>query len=126
MNDRVDFLRFPYDEIHLAYNMADMFVLASAPRKGWLEQFGYVLAEALASGTSIVTTLSGSIPEVVGDSAVLVPPSDFLALRDAMLDLIKHPERREELSRKGRARAKTHYDSKENALKIRNAYEQLL
>ena len=125
LKGRVSFLKFPYDEIHLAYNMADMFVLASAPRKGWLEQFGYVLAEALASGTPIVTTLSGSIPEVVGDAAVLVPPSDFLALRDAMHDLIRHPDKAKELSRKGRARAETHYDSRENALKIRKAYEQL-
>ena len=97
LQEHVSFLRFPYEEIHYAYNMADIFVLASAPRKGWLEQFGYVLAEALASGTPIVTTLSGSIPEVVGDAAMLVPPSDFLALRDAMNDLILNPEKAEEL-----------------------------
>ncbi len=125
LQEHVSFLKFPYEEIHYAYNMADIFVLASAPRKGWLEQFGYVLAEALASGTPIVTTLSGSIPEVVGDAAMLVPPSDFLALRDAMNDLILNPEKSEELSQKGRAWAEKHYDSQKNALKIRKAYEEL-
>ena len=125
LQEHVSFLRFPYKEMHYAYNMADIFVLASAPRKGWLEQFGYVLAEALASGAPIITTLSGSIPEVVGDAAMLIPPSDFLALRDAMNDLILNPERSEELSQKGRAWAERHYDNQKNALKIRKAYEEL-
>jgi glycosyltransferase involved in cell wall biosynthesis len=125
LQEHVSFLRFSYEEIHYAYNMADIFVLASAPRKGWLEQFGYVLAEALASGAPIITTLSGSIPEVVGGAAMLVPPSDFLALRDAMNDLILNPEKSEELSQKGRAWAERHYDNQKNALEIRKAYEEL-
>lgn len=44
-----------------------------------------VLAEGLASGTSIVAARSGAIPEVVGDSATLFDPGDWYALARALL-----------------------------------------
>jgi glycosyltransferase involved in cell wall biosynthesis len=124
--DRVVFARFPYEEMHDGYNLADVFMLASVPRPGWLEQFGYVLPEALASGLPIITTSSGSIPEVVGESALIVPPADFLALNDAMRTLYLDKNRRGELSRSGRERAEREYDCAANASRIKQAYEGIL
>lgn len=126
LTDRVIFARFPYEEMHEAYNLADVFVLASTARPGWLEQFGYVLAEALASGTPIITTLHGSIPEVVGDAALLVPPSDFLGLAGAMKRLSEDPGECERLSHAGRARAEGEYDSRKQADHLFTAYESLM
>ena len=123
---RVRFTRIPYDRIHQAYNGADVFLLASAPRPGWLEQFGFVLAEALASGTPIITTQSGSIPEVVGDAARVVPPADFLALADAMSALWRDPAERQRLSAAGRARAEREYDGVKIAARILDLYRGLL
>jgi len=126
LRDLVIFTRFPYDKMHEGYALADVFLLNSAPRPGWLEQFGYVLAEAMACGTPIITTLSGSIPEVVGDAAVLIPPADFLAVYQAMATLLNDGAKCRDLAKRARARAESEYDSVKNAQRIKNAYEQIL
>lgn len=122
----VIFTRFPYEEMHEGYTLADVFLLNSAPRPGWLEQFGYVLAEALASGVPIITTRSGSIPEVVGDAALLIPPADFLAVHQAMETLVADAALRRDLAERARARAESEYDAAVNARRIRDAYERIL
>jgi glycosyltransferase involved in cell wall biosynthesis len=74
----------PYDEMPALYARASAMVLASLPRRGWEEQFGMVLAEALASGTSIVAARSGAIPEVVAGDGTLFDPGDWFALAAAL------------------------------------------
>lgn len=125
LSDAARITRFPYERMHEAYNLADAFILASAPRPGWLEQFGYVLIEALASGLRVITTQSGSIPEVVGDCGLLVPPSDFLALADAMEAVLLDP-RRAEREKLARARAEACYDRSRNAARLLEAYGAIL
>jgi len=124
--ERVVFTRFSYDQMPLAYNLADVFLLGSTARPGWLEQFGYVLAEAQASGTPIITTLHGSIPEVTGEAALLVPPSDFLALAGAMRRLLDDPQERERLARAGRVRAEAEFDSVKQADRLLEAYHSIM
>ena len=87
VRDGVEFRRsVPYDEMPALYRRASSMVLASLPRRGWEEQFGMVLAEALASGTSIVAARSGAIPEVVEGEATLYDPGDWFALAGALLE----------------------------------------
>jgi glycosyltransferase involved in cell wall biosynthesis len=76
----------PYDEMPTLYSKASVMALASLPRRGWEEQFGMVLAEALASRTPIVAARSGAIPEVVGDDATLFDPGDWFGLARALLE----------------------------------------
>jgi glycosyltransferase involved in cell wall biosynthesis len=68
------------------------------------EGFGMPLVEAMHCGCPILATPVASIPEVVGDAGLLVPPS-AAALADAVGRLIAEPRLREELAAKGRARA---------------------
>jgi glycosyltransferase involved in cell wall biosynthesis len=69
------------------------------------EQFGRVLAEAMAAGVAVVGSSSGAIPEVIGDAGLVVPERDPEALARALDRLLADPGLRAELAARGRARA---------------------
>jgi alpha-1,3-rhamnosyl/mannosyltransferase len=56
------------------------------------EGFGFPPLEAMACGTPVVAAAAGSLPEVVGDAAPLVPPEDHAALADAVARVLADPE----------------------------------
>ncbi len=56
------------------------------------ESFGNAMAEALAVGVPLVTTHAGSIPGVVGEGALCVPPGDSIALARAIASVEQEPE----------------------------------
>jgi glycosyltransferase involved in cell wall biosynthesis len=76
----------PYDEIPAAYHQASALVLGSLVTKGWEEQFGMVLVEAMAAGLPVIATDTGAIPEVTDGHAALVPPGDWRGIAAALLD----------------------------------------
>jgi glycosyltransferase involved in cell wall biosynthesis len=61
--------------------------------------------EALRSGTPLVATAVGGVPDLVGDAAVLVPAGDVDALDAAVRRLLADPQLRDEYARRGLARA---------------------
>jgi glycosyltransferase involved in cell wall biosynthesis len=117
---------FPYDAIPGLYNAADMFILPSIPVPFWQEQFGMVLAEAMASGIPVVSTLTGSIPEVVGESGALVPPGDPAAMYREIKKLHSDAPYRRALAAKGRERALTVFDIGKVSRGIESLYKELL
>ncbi len=115
----------PHSQVHHLHNIADIFTLPSIPRKYWQEQFGIVLIESMACAKPIVTTLSGSIPDVVGDAALLVQPNDHYALYSALKQLVTDPSLRNALGRKSRERALACYSPARVAGKLKTAYTSI-
>ena len=62
------------------------------------EGFGLPVLEAMSCGTAVVASSASSIPEVTGDAAILVDPTDDAELSSAMLEVYAHSERRARLA----------------------------
>jgi phosphatidylinositol alpha-mannosyltransferase len=71
------------------------------------ESFGLVLLEAMAAGTAVVATKIPGYEAVARPDreALLVPPGDPSALREALRGLLVSPERRQRFVDAGRERA---------------------
>ena len=115
--DLVEFRAVSYERMPDVLASASCLVLASLATPLWEEQFGMVLAEAMAAGVPIVASTSGAIPEVVGDDGALFPPGDWLAL--ARL-LVEPPRRRASPDRVER------YSLRAAADRVASAYVRVL
>ena len=69
------------------------------------EGFGLPPLEAMAAGIPVVATTAGSLPEILGDAALLVAPGDHRALAEAMLSVRVDTRFSEDLVRNGYHRA---------------------
>lgn len=117
---------FTYDKMPTIHNLADVFVLPSVPTYRWREQFGMVLLESMACGKAVISTCSGSIPEVVGDAGILVQPYDHLSLYEALKKTLLNASLRERMGQKALARVETHFDCLKVAAQIQEAYRFVL
>jgi glycosyltransferase involved in cell wall biosynthesis len=70
------------------------------------EGFGLPPLEAMASGTPVVTSSTTSLPEVVGDAAILVDPSSVEAIADSIERVVADSELRQALIVRGLEQAK--------------------
>ena len=92
------------------------------------ESFGVAALEAAASGLPVVASRVGGLPEIVadGETGLLAPPEDPVALAEALARLIDSPEQRRALGRAARARAVTRYDWQRCARAMERLYEEIL
>ena len=70
------------------------------------EGFGLPLLEAMHYGVPIVASTAGAIPEIAGDAALLVAPTDTAALSDALERVLRDGDLRSELTTSGRRRCR--------------------
>lgn len=97
----VRFLGFvPFETLRCFYEFAAAFVFPSR-----YEGFGLPPLEAMACGTPVVTSNVSSLPEVVGDAAVLVNPENVFDIARGIRDVLLDDDLRAELIRRGREQA---------------------
>jgi alpha-1,3-rhamnosyl/mannosyltransferase len=70
------------------------------------EGFGFPALEAMLTRTPVVASNAGCLPEVLGDAALLVDPTDTRAFITAVESVLTNPEVRNGLIDRGRTRVK--------------------
>jgi len=88
------------------------------------EGFGLPVLEAMACGTPVVCSNTSSLPEVVGEAALLVDPTDVDALADALTRVLRDDALRRELWQKGWAQVQ-HFTWQETARRTLAVYHAL-
>jgi glycosyltransferase involved in cell wall biosynthesis len=88
------------DRLRDLYRRARVFIYPSR-----YEGFGIPPLEAMACGAPVIATRTGAIPEYAEGAALLVPPNDREALRDALARLLRDNALRRELRVAGPVRA---------------------
>lgn len=91
----------PDDDLPALLSGAEVFAFPSV-----FEGFGLPPLEALACGAPVVCSNASSLPEVVGEAGLLLPPTDVRAWVEALEAVLTDPARRADLRARGLARAR--------------------
>ena len=89
------------------------------------EGFGLTILEAMACGTPVITSNVSSLPEVAGDGAILVNPTDIEAITQAVFRIQKDSVYRQNLINQGLTKAKT-FTWQKNAEDMERLYAQIM
>jgi len=101
MKERIIFPGYiPDEDIPLLYNAAEMFVFPSLE-----EGFGFPVLEAFACETPLVCSNAASLPEIAGNGALLTDARNTDKLAQSVMEMIRNPDLRKNLVRKGKKRA---------------------
>ncbi|AFK22365.1 glycosyltransferase family 4 protein [Pyrococcus sp. ST04] len=110
-----------YSDLSLLYKAADVFVLPSLS-----EAFGIVLLEAMASGTPVIGTRVGGIPEIIDGCGILVPPRNSKALASAINLVLSNQNLARKLGKLGRRRVEKIYSWQSVAKRTVEVYKEVL
>ena len=124
IEDVKPYLHFPgyisNTDLPAIYNGARAFIYTSLR-----ESFGIPLLEAMACGTPVISSNTSAIPEIAGDGAILVDPTDEKAIAREMLRLEEDDALRQQQIKYGKERAKL-FSWKQTAEKLLEIYQSML
>jgi glycosyltransferase involved in cell wall biosynthesis len=109
----------PQEELPLFYQTAEIFVYPS-----FFEGFGLPPLEAMAWGCPVITSNVSSLPEVVGDAALLIDPYQTREIKDAMKRVLSDSGLKHRLQEAGKQRAKM-FTWEKTAKKTLKIYEDV-
>jgi glycosyltransferase involved in cell wall biosynthesis len=121
VQNEVRFLGFvPIDVLRIFYDAAKIFVFPSL-----YEGFGLPPLEAMAHGTPVVTSNTSSLPEVVGNAAVLVNPENVFDIMRALHRVLLDQPLRDRLKQRGYEQA-SRYSWDASAQRIQQVYQEIV
>jgi glycosyltransferase involved in cell wall biosynthesis len=121
LHKHVRFFGFVPDKtLAVLYRLAGVFVFPSL-----YEGFGLPPLEAMASGTPVITSNVSSLPEVVGDAALLIDPYEPTAIAHAMHRVLTEPALREDLRRRGLLRVRE-FSWDRSVRRVHEIYQEVL
>jgi glycosyltransferase involved in cell wall biosynthesis len=117
----VEFVGFQSDTVSIYKNL-DIVVHASTQP----EPFGLVIAEAMAFGKAVIVSNAGGAAELVTNQhdAIAISPGDVQALAEALLQLIRDPQKREELGVNARRSAIKKFNRDHMVDQLLKVYQQ--
>jgi glycosyltransferase involved in cell wall biosynthesis len=116
----VRFLGFvPFEALRVFFESAALFVFPSL-----YEGFGLPPLEAMATGTPVVASNVSSLPEVLGDAALLVNPENVFDIARAIQEVLLDQDLRQELIGKGKAQA-ARYSWERTAREVLEVYRDV-
>lgn len=110
----------PNKELPAIYSQAYLFLYPSLR-----ESFGIPLVEAMNCEVPIITSNTSSMPEIVGDAAVLCDPFNSQSISDAICNLDNDKELQESLRMKGKMRGQQ-FSWKQNATETLAIYKNII
>ena len=127
VSERVTFQDgIPTFEVPGVLQKMDALVLPSLTRPNWKEQFGRVLAEAMACETPVIGSNSGEIPYVIGDAGLVFQEGNVQELIACVLRLLDDPQLYATLAKKGRQRVLETYTQERIAQQTFEVYKEML
>ena len=105
MLDRVNFLGFvPHVETPRYLSAFDLLIVPSETQPNWKEQFGRVITEAMASGTPVIGSSSGEIPNLIQKSngGLVFAEKDADELAESLRSLMTQNDLRGKYAENGR------------------------
>jgi glycosyltransferase involved in cell wall biosynthesis len=123
LGGRVSYLGLlDHDQMWEFYRTIDILVHPCLTTYRWKEQFGNVLAEAMACGVPIIGSDSGSVPEVVANCGIIVEENNPAELARAILSLAPDREQRAALGARGMQRFQEQFTCEAYAGRLAKAF----
>jgi glycosyltransferase involved in cell wall biosynthesis len=116
----------PTYEVPKELQRMDVLVLPSLTRHNWKEQFGRVLAEAMACETPVIGSNSGEIPYVIDDAGLVFPEGNAQELALCVSKLLENPKLYATIAARGRQRVLEHYTQEQIARQTYETYQEMM
>lgn len=110
----------PNTLLPMIYNGSSMFLYPSLR-----ESFGIPILEAMASGVPIITSNTSAMPEIAGEEALLIDPTNYRSIAEAMLQIEQDADYREQLVAYGLSRA-AQFSWRSTAQKVLSLYKSIV